>query len=150
MIRILCPSVYEPLLIEHGARLVEGCWCLNSLPEQVKLTLQSTGVGVEGCRYKCWDTWYNTLYQITRDARCTVSFNTLAKRSQGLIELDGVVTGRAKPKARKLRDAGTYYVEYQGKIYPSETAIAREFGLNLTSFRSRRQNHTLEEVLAWE
>jgi hypothetical protein len=149
MIRIVCSQALEPLVIEHGARLLEGRWCVNRLSDTVRDVLLGNGCDIEGCRYKCWGLWFPNLYQITRDPRCTVSFNTLAKRACGLTELDTVVTGRARQKPVK-QPKKTHKIEFQGQFYPSETALARELGLDIKKFRSRRQNHTLEEAVNYE
>jgi hypothetical protein len=115
-----------------------------------KEMLESESAIIEGCKYKCWGIWFPNIYRVTRDPRCTVSFNTLAKRAAGLVTLDAVVVGRAK-SARSTSRKGSgrgYRVQYQGENYPSEAALARAFGIDPIKFRSRRQlGWSIEESL---
>ena len=141
MLTVICDSKFESLLLALGAKIIEGKWSLTQLSDADKEILEASGATVEGCKYKCWDSWYPNIYWVSRDPRCSVSFNTLAKRAAGLVTLDSVVVGRAKaprPTRRRGQRVG-YRVNFQDKDYPSETAIAREFGINPVKFRSRRQ-----------
>jgi len=150
MITVVCNARFESTLLALGAKIIGGKWSLNSLPDDTREMLESEGSQVEGCKYRCWGCWFSNVYWVTRDPRCSVSFNTLAKRAGGQIDLDKFVVGRAKPvtiENRKGTGRG-YIVDYQDKTYPSEAALARAFGINPITFRSRRQlGHTLEESL---
>lgn len=138
MITVVCSSQHEELLQSLGARIVAGRWTLNMISHEARRFLESNGALIEGCKYKCWNTWYPNIYGVTKDSRCTVSFNTLTKRAVNQVELDKFVVGRAQSKEPSKRK-NTYGVTYLGKFYPSETALAREFNLKLSTFRSRRQ-----------
>ncbi len=150
MITIVCNSKFESLLTSLGARIIDGKWSLTSLSNLHKELLESESAIIEGCRYKCWNTWFPNIYWVSRDTRCTVSFNTLAKWAGGLVELDHIVVGRAKVRKtlrRKGKGAG-YRVEYQDQMFPSEAALARYFGVDPIKFRSRRQlGWSIEEAL---
>jgi|WetSurMetagenome_2_1015567.scaffolds.fasta_scaffold02116_3 hypothetical protein len=140
MINIICSGKFEPLLLARGARVINGKWVVPYLFEEDRLLLEQNGAIIEGLKYQCWDTWFASLYQVTCDPRCTVSFNTLAKRAAGLTVLDDVIIGRAKVKTlARRKGSGTYAICYKDKTYPSETALARELGINLKKYRSRRQ-----------
>jgi hypothetical protein len=149
MISVIGSSKVEPLLVSLGAKIVGGKWSLTSLPNDARIHLEESGATVEGAKYSCWNTWFPNIYQVTKDSRCTVAFNTLAKRAVGRVFLDDVITGRAKPKpSLPKRLHGSYRVEFQGKFYPSESALARAFGINPVKFHSRRQlGWTIEESL---
>src|SRR4030042_5542704 len=109
MITIVCNSKFEPLLASLGAHSIDGRWSVASLSDMHKEMLESESAIIEGCKYKCWGIWFPNIYRVTRDPRCTVSFNTLAKRAAGLVTLDEVVMGRAKSArstSRKGRGQG--------------------------------------------
>lgn len=141
MITVICPSKFEPLMTTLDAKIIDGRWSLASLSNDHKELLESESATIEGCKYRCWNIWFPNIYRVTRDPRCSASFNTLAKRAAGLIVLDAVVVGRAKVVHsinRKGSGCG-YRVQYQSENYPSEAALARAFGVNPIKFRSRRQ-----------
>jgi len=150
MITIICSNNFETKLEAIGAKIVDGKWSVTSLLDTDKIALEAGGAIVEGCKYRCWGEWFSTIYQVSRDPRCTASFNTVSKRALGLVDLDKIVVGRAKtdrPTIRRGTGLG-YRATFQGKEYPSEAAIAREFNVNLRRFRSRRQlGWSLEEAL---
>jgi hypothetical protein len=149
MITIVAKSSFDELLISLGAKIVEGRWSLTSLPDAARQFLESGGSIVDGCKYKCWETWYPNIYWVTRDPRCSVSFNTLAKRAKGRVELDSVILGRAQPcRQIRRRGSGHYRIIYRDKIYPTEAALVREFGANYNRYKSRRQRGwSIEESL---
>lgn len=149
MIKVQYSSKFDELLTSLGARIVDGQFGLTSLSNDVRELLEADGLSVAGCKYRCWNIWYPNIYWVTRDPRCTVSFNTLAKRAHGLVELDDVVVGRAKPCSQTRRKGrGIYRLFYAGVQYPSEAALAREFGIEPRQFRSYRQlGWTREEII---
>jgi hypothetical protein len=152
MITVICNSKFTPLMMALGARIIDGKWSLNQLSDDHKEMLESESAIIEGCKYSCWDTWFPNIYWVTRDPRCTVSFNTLAKRvaQEKTIRLDELVVGRAKaPKVvRRKGSGGSYRISYQDQVFPSETALARYFGVDPVKFRSRRQlGWSIEDAL---
>jgi hypothetical protein len=150
MITVICSSKFESLMMALGAKIVAGKWSLNQLSNAHKELLEAESAIIEGCRYMCWNIWFSNLYQISRDTRCSVSFNTLAKRAGGLVDLNEAVVGRAKvrPITRRRGNGTGYRIEYQDQVFPSEAALARHFGIDPIKFRSRRQlGWTIEESL---
>jgi hypothetical protein len=147
MITVICPTQFTGLLESLGARIIAGQWSLTSLPDSARKLLESVGAKIDGCKYHCWNTWFPNIYSVTKDSRCTVSFNTLSKRASGITELDEFVIGRARNNPQSKR-RNTYSVAYKGCQYASETALARAFGVKLSTFRSRRQlGWSLDESL---
>jgi hypothetical protein len=152
MITIVCNSKFNSLMTALGARIIEGHWVINQLSHDHKEILEAEGALVEGCKYSCWDTWFPNIYWVTRDSRCSVSFNTLTRRvaQTSATKLDELVIGRAKPPkpARRKGSGCGYRVCYQDQVFPSETALARYFGVDPVKFRSRRQlGWSIEEAL---
>ncbi len=149
MITVICSSKYEQLLTTLNARISKGKWTLPSLSDSDKKFLEEGGSIIEGCKYLCWGEWFSNIYWVTRDPRCTVSFNTLSKRANGLTKLDEVVIGRAKScKHIRRRGISRYQVTYNGITYPSESAIARAFGVDVDLYKNRRQRGwSIEESL---
>jgi hypothetical protein len=150
MITVICNSKFEPLLISLGARIIGGKWTVTTIPDITREMLESEGATIEGCKYRCWGLWFPNLYWVTRDTRCTVAFNTLAKRARGQVDLDSFVVGRAKPcRMKKRKGTGEgYLVKHQDKIYSSEAALARDFGVDPVLYKSRRQlGWSIEEAL---